>query len=38
LDSIGRMRSNTLIWDTHAPPETDTNSVFCYHVMGRGGD
>ncbi len=36
LDSIGKMRSNTLIWDTHAPPETDTKLSFLLPWDGEG--
>jgi hypothetical protein len=36
LDSIGRMHSNTSIWDTHAPPETDTKLSFLLPCDGEG--
>jgi hypothetical protein len=36
LDSIGRMRSSTSIWDTHAPPETDTKLSFLLPCDGEG--
>ena len=36
LDSIGKMRSNKLIWDTHAPPETDTKLSFLLPCDGEG--